>query len=154
MVMAAEAAAIDGGVQFNMSPLRLHGWAERYLQGYRELVQSSHDLSAPYLLLCRVIELELKAWHSQTTKRHVLKDIHRHDLMASYRALPAKHRILSSDEVGLLTRASEIFAQQEFERIGAPRASEGFKMRLNLARLETLAERIMEHGDGLGLGLG
>jgi hypothetical protein len=77
-----------------------------------------------------------------------------HDLVASYGALPARHRILSSDEVRLLTRVSENYAKQEFERIGVGRFRKSFKARFDLVGLEALAQKIMEHGDRMNLGQG
>ena len=141
-------------VQFNLSPLAIHSWADQYLERYRDCGRPAPDSLQPHLLLCRAIELEFKAWHRQGTKQRPLKDAFRHDLIASYGALPAKHRILSTDEVDLLVRANEIYAKQKFERIGRPRAGDGFSARLNLAGLEALAKKLMERGNRMDLAQG
>jgi len=138
-------------VHFNLSPLAFHGWADQYLQEYRDLAQSSHASPAPYLLLCRVIELELKAWHRQRTKQNVLADRFRHDLLASYRALPAPHRILSIDELDLLTRVNEIYSEVGLDQLDGECIGRSFELPRELAALKALAHRVMEHGDSLNL---
>jgi hypothetical protein len=113
--------------------------ADQYLRDYRDLVQISPDSPASYLLLFRVIELELKAWHRQGNRQRPLGDTFRHDLMASYVALPAKHRILLAEEVGLLALASKSYSKQ------------GVQGRMDLVALEVLAEKVMAYGDGMEL---
>jgi len=146
--MATKAAC----VQFSLTPLGFHGWADRYFQDYGDLAQSSRDSPVAVLLLCRAIELDFKAWHRHTSKRNLITNTFGHDLLASYRALPAKRRILSAEEVVLLTRANEVYGKQGFEQIGVDRAGHRFEQRLNLAALEAMMQKIMEHGDRMNLG--
>jgi hypothetical protein len=147
-------AGMRGGRQssrINLSPLGFHGWADRNFQYYRDLAQGSHDSPASYLLLCRVIELELKAWHRQTVKEAVLTDTFGHDLVASYRALPAKLKILSTDEQELLAAASDIYVGAAFEKIGFARPRIPFHKEVSEKALEELVEKMMLCGDRMAL---
>ena len=141
-------------MQINLSPLGFHMWADRYLDCYQDSRQPAPDSPVPHLLLCRVIELEFKAWHRQVQKRKVLTNKFGHDFVASYGALPAKQRILSAEEVVLLTRANEIYAKKSFEHIGVGLGAKSFEARSDLVALETMTQKIMEYGDGMDVAQG
>lgn len=138
-------------LQFNLSPLGFHGWADQYLHDYRDVAQSSPDSPASYLLLCRVIELELKAWHRQGSGERPLSDRFGHNLLESYRSLPAGHRILDRIEVALLQRLSANYVERHFGRLGARADREIEQEWPTLGVIEALALRLMRHGDAMDL---
>lgn len=136
-----------------LSPFGLHGWADLYWQEYGELPDESKESSAGCLLLCRAIELEFKAWHRQAGRTDGLIDRFRHDLVASYLALPKKHQTLSLDEVDLLTKAGDAYTRaglRAFEPGAADRAREP---RRDPVKLEALTRKVLEYGDKLALSL-
>ena len=137
--------------EFDLSPLGFHAWANEYLDFYQDSVQTACPMPAPHLLLCRVIELEFKAWHRQTRKQEPMKDIYSHDLVASYRALPAKHRILLPDEVRLLVAANKVYSRTEFTCVDVGRVGQHRMPHVVLAGLEALAQKVMAQGDRLNL---
>lgn len=140
-------------VQLNSSPLRLHGWADQYLEEYRELPQSSRGLPVAWMLLCRAMEIEFKAWHRQVRGTDGLIDRFQHDLVVSYRALPKKHQTLSLDEVELLRRAGEAYGRVGLGFLHPGAAGRNCEMRLDPERLEALTQKLMEYGDRLDLAL-
>ena len=79
-----------------------------------ELVTESAP-PVPYFLLCRAIELELKATHLVEKPKEVVKKEFGHNLEKSYANIPAKHRLLSSTEERLLAQVSAIYAAKDFE---------------------------------------
>lgn len=138
-------------VEFGTSPLGFHGWADLYWQEYGELPSESRESVVAYLLLCRAIDLELKAWHRQAGWTDGSIDRCRHDLMASYRALPKKYQVLLGDEVSALERASSLYLRQGFENAEMRRASVELPGDLDVASLRAVVEKAMEHGDRLRL---
>ena len=141
-------------VQINLSPLGLHMWADQHFDNYQDHRRRESCSLVPHLLLCRVIELELKAWHAQQTKSPAIKDTFGHDLLGSYRALPAKYRILSPDEGRLLTRVSKAYSSTDFAHVGVAHPEKGCQPRFELVRLEALARKLMEHEKQLDLAQG
>jgi hypothetical protein len=147
----ADKATKTACVQFNLSPLGFHGWADGYLQKYRELCGDACDSRMTSLLLCRAIEVELKAWHRQGSGERPLSDRFGHNLIESYRTLPAGHRILDRIEVALLQRLSANHVERHFGRLGA-RADREIKQEWpTLEVIEALALRLMRHGDAMDL---
>ena len=138
-------------VQFNLSPLRLHGWADLYWREYEALPNESRESSVAYLLLCRAIELEFKAWHRQAIRADRLIDRFRHDLVASYRALPKKYQVLSVDELSVLEQATSVYLRQGFENAEARRARVDLPEDADVGDLGVVVQKVMGHGDRLNL---
>jgi hypothetical protein len=77
--------------------------------------------SLPYFLLCRAIELELKArllryWRQSHVKRdfgHSL--LGAYNVVDAYNALDAQEQILSQSELAVLTEADAIYSRKGFE---------------------------------------
>lgn len=138
-------------VDLNLSPLGFHGWADLYWQDYETLSGASRDSPVAYLLLCRAMELEFKAWHRQAGKQEVLKDTHGHDLVASYRALPKKHQVLSADEVSVLQQANSFYRKQAFEDAEVSRERLAPLRIRDVGSLRAIAQKVMQHGDRLNL---
>jgi hypothetical protein len=137
--------------EFGLSPLGFHVWANEHLDFYQDSVKTACPLPAPHILLCRVIELEFKAWHQQAQKRGSIKDIFGHDLLASYRALPARYRILSPDEARLLMLANKVYSKTDFACVDVGRVGRRRMQNVVLAGLEALAQKVMAQGDRLSL---
>jgi hypothetical protein len=134
-----------------LSPLGLHGWADRYWQEYEGLSNDWRGSAEAYLLLCRAIELEFKAWHRQAGRTDGLNDRFRHDLMASYRALPKKHQVLSADEVSVLQRAKSFYVSQGFEDAEMRGARMEIPGDADVGGLRVVVQKVMGHGDRLDL---
>ena len=138
-------------VQVHLSPLRFHGWAAVYWQEYEALSDESRESSVAYLLLCRAIELEFKAWHRQAIRAYRLIDRFRHDLVASYWALPKKYQVLSVDELSVLEQATSVYLRQGFENAEVCRGRMEFAGDVEIGDLLAVAQKIMGHGDRLNL---
>lgn len=141
-------------VQFNLSPRGFHAWANEYLDSHQDSVPAAQPSPARHLLLCRVMELEFKAWHRQMAKTKLLTDAFGHDLVGSYHALPAKHRVLSEKELALLTVANDVYSKADFACFDAGRVDQRRMPRVDLDGLEALAKKLMKRGDGLHLAHG
>jgi hypothetical protein len=56
----------------------------------------------PIFLLCRAIELEIKARHLKRLTQKEVKKRFRHHLLKAYKALDAQEQILSQNELAVL----------------------------------------------------
>jgi hypothetical protein len=122
----------------NLSPDAFHRFAGHYLKCYRDF-QSPHKFSpVPYFLLCRALELELKARHLQFVRQKVVKQQFSHNLEAAYNALPAKEKVLNQADLGLLARANAIYKGKGFEYFVPEHALRGYSNYPDLAALEAL----------------
>lgn len=64
-----------GGAHFNLSPDAFHLWATHYYKCEQDFVSPTKFSPVPYFLLCRAIELELKARHLEgKTQKQVRVD--------------------------------------------------------------------------------
>ena len=62
-----------GSINANISPDAFHRWATHYLKCRKDF-QSPHKFSpVPYFLLCRAIELEIKARHLRNSTQSKVK---------------------------------------------------------------------------------
>jgi hypothetical protein len=97
----------------------------------------------PYFLYSRAMELALKATHLEGASQQQVKMDFGHDLVASYDALPARAKLLSSDEGELLSRVNALYMRKAFEYMQVGDAMRGFGEFPNLEALCSLAKRIV-----------
>lgn len=127
----------------NLSAHAFREWANQYYQ-CRLSLQSTKDFSpVPYFLLCRAIELKLKAIHLEQSKQKEVKDMFGHDLVKAYKALPPAMQTLSDTELALLEKANAIYSAKGFEYINVGDAVRGFSTFPNLETLDALAKKLL-----------
>ena len=72
----------------NVSPTMFHLFAAQYYR-CKQTFQPQEPVSpVPYFLLCRAIELELKARHLESKSRKEVRADYGHNLKKAYRKLP------------------------------------------------------------------
>jgi hypothetical protein len=107
---------------FNVSPLLFYTYARQYLDCETAFKPTAPRSSpVPYFLLCRAIELAVKAIHLQTMRRvktagvKGVKEEFSHRIKDAYDRLPEVHRTLDATEYAGLERANEIYRDKGFE---------------------------------------
>ncbi len=136
-----------GGIFANLSPDAFHRWAQHYYK-CRQDFESPHRISpVPYFLLCRAIELEIKARHLIQKRQPEVKDRFGHDLPKAYEALDADQKVLSDAELKLLCDASNIYASKGFEYFNPEDALTGYSRFPDLDQLDSVARKLIYEGD-------
>src|ERR671913_1651483 len=102
------------GFEANLSPDASHIYATHYYKCKLDFTPPDDYFSPiPYFLLCRAIELEIKARHlKRLTQEEVKKFGHR--LLKAYEALDAQEQILSQNELAVLKTADEPHRKTDF----------------------------------------
>ena len=128
----------------NLSPVLFHNYALQYLQCRRSFKAEANS-PVPYFLVCRAIELELKAKHLESKLRPEIKKKYGHNLKKSYDELLVNERTLDASEYAELVRASEIYdiPNKGFEYVSVFDAVTGLKSFPSLAVLERIAEKLV-----------
>ncbi len=91
------------GVNANLSPDAFHIYAMHYYKCKRDFTPPDDYFSPiPYFLLCRAIELEIKARHLKRLPQKEVKKRFRHHLLKAYKALDAQEQIISQNELAVL----------------------------------------------------
>lgn len=100
-----------------------------------------------YFLLCRAIELALKVLHLDNNDRKFVKDKLGHNLTKSYEGLEEDHKVLSSQELELLKKTSDLYESRikAFEYIQPIHAARGYTDFPDLARLYGIAKKMVEY---------
>jgi hypothetical protein len=98
----------------NISPDAFHIYAMHYYKCKRDFTPPDDYFSPiPYFLLCRAIELEIKARHLKRLTQSEVKKRFRHHLLKAYEALDAQEQILSQNELAVLTTADELYTKTD-----------------------------------------
>jgi hypothetical protein len=93
----------------NVSPTMFHLYAKQYYR-CKQTFQAQEPFSpVPYFLLCRAIELEIKAKHLETKSRSEVKKEYGHNLKVSYDDLEPSVKVLNEVEYDELAKASIIY---------------------------------------------
>jgi hypothetical protein len=141
------------GVELNVSPDAFHIYAGHYYKCKQDFVPpDDYPSSLPYFLLCRAIELELKArllhyWRQSHVKRdfgHNLLDAY--NVVDAYNALDAEEQILSPSELAVLTEAHEIYSRKEFEYFVPTDVLTHFSRYPDLELLDVIAKKLIDSG--------
>jgi hypothetical protein len=141
--MANQTIAVPAG-QLNLSPTLFHEYAIQYLQCERLFNDHRKFSPIPYFLVCRAIELELKARHLEHASRLEVKDQYRHNLQKSYDTLPAAQRTLDASEYAVLVTANNVYDNKGFEYVSVYDAVTGMKNFPVLVVLEQIAAKLIE----------
>lgn len=129
----------------NISPTLFHGYAIQYLQCERTFTTDANYSPVPYFLLCRAIELELKAKHLESKSRAEVKKQYGHNLKKSYDELPSTDKTLDSIECTVLLHASKIYdvPNKGFEYVTVGDAVTGLKGFPDIAVLKNIAAKLV-----------
>jgi len=133
-----------GGINANLAPDAFHRWAQHYYKCKQDFASPQRFSPVPYFLLCRAIELELKARHLNMMTQEEVKSAFGHDLMRAYDALPPPQKQLDSAEVLLLRHASVIYCGKGVEYFDAENALTAYKRYPDLAALDRVARSLVE----------
>jgi hypothetical protein len=136
------------GVKVNLSPNEFHRYATHYYKCKRDFAPPDDKVSpVPYFLLCRAIELEIKAKH---LKRLTLKEVEKfgHRLLKAYKALDAQEQILSQNELAVLKTADEPYRKTDFAYFNPDHAHPlmAYSQFPDLDMLDTITKKLIDSG--------
>lgn len=135
------------GVFANISPDAFHMWARHYYKCKQDFQNPDRFSPVPYFLLCRAIELEIKARHLQQKNRKEVKGEYGHDLLKAYGKSSDEQKVLSEDDLKVLSVANEIYVGKGFEYFDPIHALTGYSRFPDLGLLDRMASRLI-HDDG------
>jgi hypothetical protein len=98
-------------LQIKLTPTLFRKYANQHFE-CEMLFRSSASAGyspLPYYLLCKAIELELKARHLESNNRESVRKLYGHNLLKLYDALPTVEQTLDSSERATLACASNIY---------------------------------------------
>lgn len=132
-----------GGIRANLSPDAFHRWATHYQKCRKDFQCPDPFSPVPYFLLCRAIELELKARHLKHMTQSNVKKNFGHDLGKAYGALDPAEKILNQSEEHTLQLANDIYMDKGFEYFGLQDALTGYSRFPDLALLDSIASKLI-----------
>ncbi len=136
-------------VHMNIAPIGFHLWATHYLKCRKDFKPPSPDSFSPvpYFLLCRAIELEIKARLLKKITQKDAKYIYGHNLAKAYDALESSEKILNQDEEDTLRMASPIYDKKDkgFEYIHINDALTAYRRFPNLGLLDSIASKLIDN---------
>jgi hypothetical protein len=131
----------------NISPDAFHIYAMHYYKCKRDFTPPDDYFSPiPYFLLCRAIELEIKARHLKRLTQSEVKKRFRHHLLKAYEALDAQEQILSQNELAVLTTADELYTKTDLAYFNPVHALRAFSQFPDLDMLDTIAKKLISSG--------
>ncbi|MCX6011346.1 MAG: hypothetical protein NT134_03680 [Chloroflexi bacterium] len=135
-----------GGINANLSPDAFHRLATHYLKCRQDFQCPSKFSLLPYFLICRTIELEIKARILRRMTRYEVKKNFGHDLAEAYDALDPADKTLNQKEEHTLRVASVIYKDKRFEYFDPEDALTGYKRLrdLDLELLDSIANKLIE----------
>lgn len=128
----------------NLSPTAFRKWARQYYVCAIPLLSQTDFSPVPYFLLCRAIELELKAEHLEIKRQPEVKSRFGHHLVKSYMALPHHLRVLDISELNLLKQADCIYSSKGFEYFNPEHALGGYSQYPNLTALDAVVQKLLK----------
>jgi len=132
-----------GSVHANLSPDAFHRWATHYLKCRKDFLCPDPFSPVPYFLLCRAIELELKARHLKHMTQSKVKKNFSHNLGKSYGSLDPTEKILNKSEEHALQLANDIYMDKGFEYFRLQDALTGHSQFPDLALLDSIANKLI-----------
>jgi hypothetical protein len=127
----------------NFSAFAFRRWAAHYYKCRHDFVNPHKFSPLPYFLLCRAIELELKARHLEKKRQREVAWTFRHRITSAYLALPKREQILDAEELAVLKQANAIYATKGFEYIQPIDAATGYKRFPDLDALDRVAKKLL-----------
>lgn len=132
-----------GGINANLSPDAFHRYATHYQKCKRDFHCPDSFSPVPYFLLCRAIELEIKAKHLKHKTQKQVKVSFGHDLAKAYNALDPSEKTLNQKEERTLLEASNIYNNKSFEYFDPQDALTGYRRFPDLAMLDSIASKLI-----------
>lgn len=133
------------GFVVNLSPAAFRKWARQYYECAVPLLPQTEFSPVPFFLLCRAIELQLKAQHLEAKRQSEVKAEFGHHLVKAYSALPAYFQVLEVGEFQVLAAADTIYRSKGFEYWGPEHALRGYSQFPDLVVLNKLTRRLLEY---------
>src|ERR687898_666558 len=128
----------------NLSPDASHIYATHYYKCKLDFTPPDDYFSPiPYFLLCRAIELEIKARHLKRLTQKEVKDKFRHHLLRAYEALDVQEQILSQNELAVLKTADELYIKTDLAYFDPVHALTAFSQFPDLDLLDTIAKKLI-----------
>ncbi|HEY2976191.1 MAG TPA: hypothetical protein VGJ48_26995 [Pyrinomonadaceae bacterium] len=128
---------------FNFSAFAFRRWGIHYYK-CRHDFENPHKFSpVPYFLLCRAIELELKARHLEKKRQPEVRRTFGHRIKSAYLALPKRQQVLDAKELAVLKQANAIYATKGFEYILPRDAATAYKRFPDLDVLDRIAKKLL-----------
>jgi hypothetical protein len=137
------AALTPGTVHVNLSPDVFRLWAGHYYKCKQSFTSPDPVSPVPYFLLCRAMELAIKAQHLEADKQKKVKNKFGHDISKAYQALPPAFTILTGGEVKRLDDANLIYRDKGFEYFEPAHLLGGYKVWGDLATLDAVALKLL-----------
>jgi hypothetical protein len=135
------------GFNANLSPDAFHIYATHYYKCKRDFTPPDDYFSPiPYFLLCRAIELEIKARHLKRLTQKQVKNRFGHHLLKAYKALDAQEQILSQNERAVLNTADERYTETDLAYFNPELALGAFSEFPDLDMLDTIAKKLINSG--------
>ena len=129
----------------NISPALFRRHARQYLACHRAFKPDTPSSPVPYFLLCRSIELSLKAKHLESLSRKQVKKEYGHNLAKLYYDLQPGELMLEAAELQTLNTASAIYdiPNKGFEYVSVYDAVTGLDAFPELSILENIAVKAL-----------
>ena len=141
-----------GPVRVNLSPHGFYRWATHfYVCRQRFRCPDTGFSPVPYFLLCRAIELVLKAQHLKRLKQSEVKATFSHDLLKAYDALDNSDQVLSQEDRLVLEQANAVYKSKRFEYMWPYDAATGFSKFPDLKLLDQVTRKLLEAASDLDL---
>ena len=135
------------GLNANLSPDAFHIYAMHYYKCKRDFTPPDDYFSPiPYFLLCRAIELEIKARHLKRLTQKQVKKRFSHHLLKAYEALDAQEQILSQNELAVLSTVDELYTETDLAYFNPEHAAGAFSQFPDLDMLDTIAMKLINSG--------
>lgn len=133
--------AEPGFINFSAFAFRL--WARHYYKCRHDFINPNNFSPVPYFLLCRAIELELKARHLEKKRQREIARTFNHRIKSAYLALPKRQQTLDAEELAVLKQANAIYATKGFEYIQPIDAATAYKRFPDLDALDRVAKKLL-----------
>jgi len=134
-------------IEENLAPDAFHIYAMHYYKCKRDFTPPD-DYFSPilYFLLCRAIELEIKARHLRRLTQSEVKDKFGHRLLKAYKALDVQEQILSQNELAVLTSADELYRKTDLAYFNPVHVLRAFSQFPDLDILDAIAKKLINSG--------
>lgn len=118
-------------------------WAKDYYNCRQQINQPGRFSPVPYFLLCRAIELSIKAKLLRRWTQDQLRCKFRHDLVKAYKALDSHDQILSDSECSFLKSVSSKYSKKAFEYFNRKGGWPQFQKYPDLGELGRIAKKLI-----------
>ena len=127
----------------NFSAFAFKRWALHYYKCRHDFVNPDKFSPVPHFLLCRAIELELKARHLEKKRQPEVAKTFNHRIKSAYLALPKRQQILDAEELSVLKQANAIYASKGFEYVQPIDPATTYKRFPELDALDRVAKKLL-----------